>query len=582
MYIRKLKNILESILLFPSKRVQIYKGHYSEFGILILSCIFINYFLYNQELSFGNQSFNYNFLSATSCFFLIAFSNINLGEYFKDKILPFYWHFTLFITLPFHSTIFLLFSYFNTPWIVNSAVTMLILALLVDLVSFLVIYISGVFIAYIVYIIHVDNVIILYTEKNIDFLVYVYIFSFILTTFFLYQKDKITIKIQKINEDLEDQIQARTKSLEEALKIKSEFLNTISHEIRTPIQGIVGIAGELYSQWDILDNGERYYLAQIIANSGNRLIDLVSNILDMSKLEFAKISYSFYEYDIIEFVQSIVNEFKPESIKKNISIILDTEFKVYNIIFDKDRMKQVLRNILSNSLKFSDKGIIRINIIKNDDLTISVCDEGIGIPDSELQDIFKPFIQSSRTKLRSGSSGLGLSIACEIIKAHNGKIWAEKVDNGSKICYIIGKLNKSNNEIIEIRDENNENNSIFNNQKILFIDDEEACRLGGKLILQGLGLSVVTAENGIEALDILEINHNFDIIIADLMMPGMDGLELIKRIKQKKELKNIPIILQTGTSEQKIINSAKSFGAVECILKPYNKESIISVIKKFL
>jgi signal transduction histidine kinase len=459
---------------------------------------------------------------------------------------------------------------------------MLILALLVDLVSFLVIYISGVFIAYIVYIIHVDNVIILYTEKNIDFLVYVYIFSFILTTFFLYQKDKITIKIQKINEDLEDQIQARTKSLEEALKIKSEFLNTISHEIRTPIQGIVGIAGELYSQWDILDNGERYYLAQIIANSGNRLIDLVSNILDMSKLEFAKISYSFYEYDIIEFVQSIVNEFKPESIKKNISIILDTEFKVYNIIFDKDRMKQVLRNILSNSLKFSDKGIIRINIIKNDDLTISVCDEGIGIPDSELQDIFKPFIQSSRTKLRSGSSGLGLSIACEIIKAHNGKIWAEKVDNGSKICYIIGKLNKSNNEIIEIRDENNENNSIFNNQKILFIDDEEACRLGGKLILQGLGLSVVTAENGIEALDILEINHNFDIIIADLMMPGMDGLELIKRIKQKKELKNIPIILQTGTSEQKIINSAKSFGAVECILKPYNKESIISVIKKFL
>ncbi len=581
-YINKLKIFLDIILLFSSRRVEIYKAYYNEFGIIGLLYVFIPYFVYNQELGFGDQSFKYNFLSATACFFLIVFSNINLSEYFQKKILPFYWHCTLFITLPFHSTIFLLFSYFNTPWIVNSALTMLILALLVDWVSFLLIYSSGIVAAYIIYVLNIDNIVILHTEKNIDFLIYTYVFSFLLTTFFLYQKDQMTIRIRRINENLENKIQERTKDLKEALQIKSEFLNTISHEIRTPIQGIVGISGELYSQWYILDEKEKYHLAQIIANSGNRLIDLVSNILDISKFEFAKMSYSFHEHDIVEFVQMIISEFKLESIKKNISITLNTEFPNYDIVFDQDRMKQVLRNILSNSLKFSDKGNIVISIIKNNDIKICIQDQGIGIPDSELEDIFKPFIQSSRTKYRSGSSGLGLSIAHEIIKAHNGKIWAEKSEIGSKICFTIGSINKSDNEIVEIKKVNNSEKNIFVNKKALFIDDEESCQLAGKLILQGLGMNVTIAKNGIDALDILQISNEFDIIIADLMMPGIDGLELIKKIKEKKELQNIPIILQTGTSEQSILDSSKNTGAAAYILKPYNKESIISVLKDFL
>jgi hypothetical protein len=160
-------------------------------------------------------------------FFLILLSNIELGTYFSKKILPLFWHICLFITLPFNSTICLLFGYFSTPWIVNSALMMLILALLVDWISFIIIYVGGVFTAYLVYAWNIDHFVILHTEKNIYFLVYIYVFSFFLAIFFLYQKDKMLLSIRKMNEELEKKIQEMTTHLKEALEVKSEFLNTI-------------------------------------------------------------------------------------------------------------------------------------------------------------------------------------------------------------------------------------------------------------------------------------------------------------------------------------------------------------------
>lgn len=578
----RLKKLFRTILSFSAKRVSIYGAYYTEFGILGLINFFIPYFISNQESSFNDQSLRYRLISSTACFFLIVFSKIDLGRYFHKQVLPTYWYLTLFITLPFNSTICLLFGYFNTPLIVNSALTMLILALLVDWVSFVILYIGGVALAYIIYILNVDHLIVLHTEKNIYFLVYIYIFSFILAIFFLYQKDKMMLAIRKINEELEDKIHERTIHLKEALEVKSDFLNTISHEIRTPIHGIVGVAGELYEQWNVLDEKERYYLAQIMANSGNRLIDLVSNILDMSKFEFAKMLYNFQEYDVINLIKNIIDEFESQSFKKNIPIILKSEFLKYDIVFDKDRIKQVLRNLLSNALKFSIKGNIIVNVVYNNKLIISVEDQGIGIPSVELEEIFKPFIQSSRTKSQSGSSGLGLSIAAEIIKAHHGEIWAENLNVGSRLSFTLGILEKSNNHVIETDylEKNSINN--FANQKVLFIDDEEPCQVAGKLILKSVGFDVSIAKSGLEALDLLNDRGNFDIIIADLMMPEMDGLELISRIKTIEKFQNVPIILQTGTSEQEVIDLAKSLGAIGYILKPYDKEKMINAIIELL
>jgi signal transduction histidine kinase/ActR/RegA family two-component response regulator len=579
--VKNFKKIFDSILSFSEKRVSLYGAYYTEFGILGLLNFFIPYFISSQESSFNNQSLRYRLIATSACFFLILFSKIDLGKYFHDKILPTYWHFTLFITLPFNSTICLLFGYFDSSWIVNSALTMLILALLVDWVSFVIIYIGGVVAAYILYIINVDHFVILHTEKNIYFLIYIYSFSFILAIFFLYQKDKMVLAIKKMNEELEDKIEERTQNLKEALEVKSEFLNTISHEIRTPIHGIVGVAGELYSQWNVIDEKEKYYLAQIIANSGNRLIDLVSNILDMSKFEFAKMLYNFQEYDIKVIIQSIIEEFNSDITKKNIPIILESKLDNPNIILDKDRIKQVLRNLLSNALKFSKTGTITINIFYTNKLNISVKDEGIGIPEYELEDIFKPFIQSSRTKFQSGGSGLGLSIAHEIVKAHHGEIWAEYVSLGSKICFTIGSLEKSKDNLITDSLKSDCKNH-FTGQKVLFVDDEEACQVAGKLILQAAGFHSIIAENAIIALDILENVKDFNLIIVDLMMPGIDGLELISRIRQIPELKETPIILQTGTSEQDVIDLAKELGAWGYILKPYDKEKMINIIAQFL
>jgi two-component system sensor histidine kinase ChiS len=254
----------------------------------------------------------------------------------------------------------------------------------------------------------------------------------------------------KSHDTLEKRVQERTFELEKALKAKTEFLNNISHEVRTPIQGVTAISQGLVEHWSSFDENRRYDLAKEIARNSDRLFSLVNSLLDLSQFEATKMTFNLQPNDLEVIVAEIIEECKPLWTGKGLEVGL-IKAKGINTItnFDPIKIGQVVRNLLANAIKFTSEGKIIINLSestakyvdgrKAKGLLCSVKDEGIGVPEEELEEIFNPFTQSSRTKTGAGGTGLGLAICHEIIRAHNGKVWVEnnKSEKGATFKFII-------------------------------------------------------------------------------------------------------------------------------------------------
>lgn len=236
--------------------------------------------------------------------------------------------------------------------------------------------------------------------------------------------------------DLNYHLEERSRELEKALKVKTEFLNNLNHEIRSPIHGVMASAEALLYGWETLPNERRYEWVRHILKFSLRLHNFVNNILDISKMEAGKMNYSFAWHDVIPMIQELLEEYGPYAMEqKKTQLTFEYPPIPCECECDAFRIGQVLRNILGNAVKFTKPlSIIEITVSRvtfqlNDGTQIKgiecqVKDEGMGIPDSELAEIFQPFTQSSRTKPASGGTGLGLAIAKEIMEAHRGKIIA--------------------------------------------------------------------------------------------------------------------------------------------------------------
>jgi two-component system sensor histidine kinase ChiS len=258
-------------------------------------------------------------------------------------------------------------------------------------------------------------------------------------------------QIKTANELLEYKVKERTIDLERALAAKAEFLNNMSHEIRTPIHGIINFADFMLDNWENISNDEKNHCAKRIQYSSNRLLSLINNLLDLSKLSSSKMDFNFEEHDFIKAVKEVIGESEPLYNKNKISIELIHNEKINcSAFFDKTRIEQVIRNLVANAIKFTDQGKIIIEI-KDSSITLEqdnffpalefcIKDQGIGVPQKELEEIFGKFTQSTRTKTGAGGTGLGLSICQEIISAHQGLIWAENnPDKGAKFIFVIPK-----------------------------------------------------------------------------------------------------------------------------------------------
>jgi two-component system sensor histidine kinase ChiS len=248
-------------------------------------------------------------------------------------------------------------------------------------------------------------------------------------------------KIKNFNTMLKDEVTKRTLYLKQALQAKQEFLNNIGHEVRTPLQGILGISSELNKRWDKINDVDKRKYVKIMADSGDRLMQLMSNILDLSRFEEGKMSFNFKLCEFKKIVYDSIMQIRPLLESKpglKLKVSYDKQIKT-KIKCDRLRIQQVINNLLNNAIKYSNAGTICIKVKNLDsNLLFSISDEGIGIPPKELEVIFQPFVESSKTKTKAGGKGLGLALCKEIITKHDGKIWAENnLKKGSSFYFTL-------------------------------------------------------------------------------------------------------------------------------------------------
>lgn len=495
------------------------------------------------------------------------------------RFLPIYWYFTLTYCFPF----FFFFMLFQNPesniWQINGLVGVVALTFFMDWIAYIFLLVIGVSLAYLVFYFTNANVI-LSSDLIVVFGSYTAPLYYLLTSS---HKKK---KIHDNNLFLEQQLlnialTKKSEDLEKALNIKTDFLNNISHEIRTPINGLVNLSSLLSENWKKYSDSEHYKIIKTIAESSKRLIKIINNVLDISKFTSGKMSMIMIEGNLEELLKAIIVEFesiyliqyKDIVIETNIQIGIDSTAKM-----DPERIHQVLRNLIDNAFKFSKAGKIKISLItQGKNLEVIVDDEGIGIPEQQLEEIFNPFIQSNKTKGYTSGTGLGLSICKEIIAAHNGKIWAVNKIIGSSFHFTLPRL-----ELMKL-DQEVDSNSIKGTA--LMIDDDELSHAVMRMILNNDGYEVISFYNGVDGLEYLSQNVNkINFIFLDLMMPGMHGLDVLRKIKSDESLAAIPVIIQSASnpSDEASYSQAMELGATGFFRKPYSHKEISEFVNKIL
>ncbi|MBN8827359.1 MAG: HAMP domain-containing histidine kinase [Sphingobacteriia bacterium] len=440
---------LRNISRISAKRVANIGAHYKSFGAFAIASFFIPYYMWSNpgNIMVLNQDISIflRFIAGILAFGLI------IHDMWPRKLvsyLPLYWHVTLMYSLPFFTTFLFLYNQGTVEWLINVALSLFLLAVLTDWLSFTVLLSIGTTLGYnlYIYLLGSENISQIFSDPHkIHLFFYVTFFSTIIGMLFSRNRE---ILQKSVVDMLELKAKERTKDLEEALLLKKEFLSNLNHEIRTPIMGIIGYCNGLYDNWKEFNEEKKLVILNRLNNSVDRLYTFVDNIFDLSKFETGKMHLQLEKFDIKGAIEEIISDTGNMNIKENLSIKLNIETSTFLIEADRFKTKQVIRNLISNAFKYTSEGNIIISIkngkeIRKDGsqvkgIVVSVQDEGIGIPDDELELIFDPFSQSTRTKSMAGGRGLSLSVSRKIIEAHLGKIWAvNNKDKGATFAFII-------------------------------------------------------------------------------------------------------------------------------------------------
>lgn len=387
----------------------------------------------------------------------------------------------------------------------------------------------------------------------------------------------------------EESLKKSKESAEVASKSKTDFLANMSHEIRTPMNAIIGFSELLYSS--IKDEKQKSQVNTIRIAAKN-LLTIINDILDLSKIESGKMELQLEKNNLSKLVKEIEIILNPSANEKGLVIYTNTEsIKNYNLLIDGLRLKQILINLVGNSVKFTSKGHIKITIeeinnYNNEriDLFISVEDTGIGIPENQLELIFEQFSQKKGQDVKSyGGTGLGLAISKKLVELMGGElIVASTLEIGSTFSFYLPNI-----EIVEIIDHSNVveevtfNDIKFKKAKILIADDLITNRDLIKDILNNSPLEFFETDNGKDAIEIAT-SVLPDLIFMDLRMPIMNGYEATKILKNNDTTKKIPIIAVTASAFM-VLNKKNEVNIFdEYITKPIEINHFIEVLKKYL
>lgn len=408
-----------------------------KFSILTIFGFFISIF-FNPILGNPAQDtvFYLNAAAATLCI-LFIFSEVWLPKNL-NSLLSYNWFFILLFCLPFLQSYTMVRSEYYFLWINNFILASIILYLITAKHKmFFITWILGTMVGVIfasflnMYVPSAPKP--PYPPFDYDFAIYTTIYLILMIILLLYNKFYAQKRLLLA---VEEEVADRTKKLQESLSIKKDFLDNVSHEIKTPIHNITNIVSVLHEEWDNLTDTKKKELIQTLMNCNQRILNLCSNILDLSKFRKGESVLSFKEIDILDLIEEIIHEYQ----HVDIPISMEKSQKLRKIIqCDADRIFQVLRNLLDNAIKYGKNSAIIISAVNygNNSIKITVSDNGPGIPESELGRIFEPFEQSTRTKTKAGGTGLGLSICKQIIEMHNGSIWVKNNNSGGASMYFI-------------------------------------------------------------------------------------------------------------------------------------------------
>jgi signal transduction histidine kinase/DNA-binding NarL/FixJ family response regulator len=373
---------------------------------------------------------------------------------------------------------------------------------------------------------------------------------------------------------------------ESANQAKSTFLANMSHELRTPLNAILGYAQLLkrnhtLTKWqaDAIDT---------IQQSGEHLLTLISDILDLSKIEAGKIELQLSTFDLLSFLQGIANIIRVKADEKSLDFVWDVSSHLPAYVeADQKHLRQVLLNLLSNAVKFTDQGQVELivkSMVQSPEevqLHFLVRDSGTGIDAAQLDRIFQPFEQVGDAQRRAGGTGLGLSISRQLVKMMGSDIRVEsKLGQGSSFWFEIAARTVGL-DPVESSARGQVTGYAGQCRKILVVDDTDANLFVLRDILENLGFEVSQASNGLEALTRVETVQP-DLILMDLRMPVMDGLEAMRRLQQIPDFSMIPIIAVSAGATADKQNSCMAAGAKGFLTKPIDHQCLLHEIGKLL
>ncbi len=388
--------------------------------------------------------------------------------------------------------------------------------------------------------------------------------------------DEVTVK----NIELENE-KKKTDDANDTLK---RFLATFSHELRAPLNAIVGFSEILTSDLRALPPEKVQDFMKNINASGKHLQGLINDILDLSKIEAGKMELHVEAYPVSYFTESLQRVMQAAVQQKNVNLVFDVAPDIDQLVVDQTRFKQILVNLVSNAIKYSHpRGKVAVSVRRFiNEIEIVVADEGVGIKPEDLLKLFTAFQQGKNAKGAKEGTGLGLVITKRLVELHGGQIWVDSEwGKGTSFRFripmvVAGEVVESADQLLRIVSEHPHTLSNGEKPLVLIIEDNVQASQLIQMYLQEAGYRTEIARDGSEGLEKAK-RLKPNIITLDMIMPIKDGWQVLKELKRHPICKDIPIIIISITDEKKL---GFSMGAVDYFVKPVNKEDLINAIQK--